>query len=84
MATIHGMLCQALQTKHKIITKSILVACDFIQRLRDVAIVSEVIAVGSLRRVLDNKAYKRAIRFHVFIRETCLWFIPRGFFGWLI
>ena len=52
--------------------------------LGDVTIESGVIAVGSVRKILDGKAYKRAIWFRKLMYETCLRFMPKRFFEWLI
>ena len=45
----------------------------------NVAIEFEVIAVQSVVKVLDGKAYKRAILFHKLMYKTCLRFTPKGF-----
>lgn len=45
----------------------------------NVAIEFEVIAVQSVVKVLDGKAYKRAILFHKSMYKTCLRLTPKGF-----
>ena len=45
--------------------------------LRDVAIESGVITIGSVGKVLDGKTFKRAIWFYALMYETCLRFIPK-------
>ena len=45
--------------------------------LRDVAIESGIITVGSVGKVLDGKTCKRAIWFYALMYETCLSFIPK-------
>ena len=52
--------------------------------LRDVHIESGVIAVGSVGRMLDGKPYKRATWYHELMYRTCLRFIAKWFFEWLI
>ena len=52
--------------------------------LRDAPVESEVTVEASVVRVLDSRAYIRAIQLHKFMSETCLRLTLRGTFECLI